>query len=332
MFFCRFGTVVAVLTISLAAAPAQEIPKTPQKASSGKTDSKAGEESLPQGVMARVNGQDITVEDYTAYLFATLGKSRLKEYIDRLLIEDEGKRLGVTITPEEVEGQLNAEIEARVRAIYQNSMDKFTESLTRQGLSLDEYKAKRRQDIAYRILEDKCILKNRKVTDEDIQAAFKRSYGDEGIQYELRHILVSTRPMKEPGKPLMQPRSEASAKDRAEKILSELQGGAEFVQLVTEYSDDRLTRQNGGRIPYYRKGYRGKDFDEAVSRLSEENSTSPVVKTPYGYEIIKLISKKKTRLEDKREEIEKFLKTRPPTAKERNEFMKALWKKAKVEY
>ncbi len=316
--------------------PAEEAAKaeSPQKGAPPPEPSKtpgSEEESLPPGVMARVDGRDLTVQDYTAYLFATLGKSKLEEYINRILLEDEGKRLKIDINPQEVEERLTAEIETRARAIYKNNMDQFVESLARQGMSLEEYKAKKRQDIAYRILEEKCILKARKVTEGEIKVAFEKAYGENGIQCDIRHILISTRPVKEPGKPVSPARTDQEARARAENVLKEIQGGADFAQLAKEYSQDRLTRQSGGRIPYYRKGYRGSEFDAAVSRLSEENPTSGIVKSPHGYEIIQLISREITRLEDKREEIKRLLETRPPTAKERTEFLKNLWEKAKVE-
>ena len=42
---------------------------------------------LAPGIVARVNGRDISVEEYASYLFATLGRSKLDQYVDRLLIE-----------------------------------------------------------------------------------------------------------------------------------------------------------------------------------------------------------------------------------------------------
>jgi parvulin-like peptidyl-prolyl isomerase len=284
--------------------------------------------SLPAGVLARVNGRDITVQDYTTYLFASLGRSKLREFIDRLLLEEEGRRLDLMPSPEEVEERVNTQIESTVRTLYKNSLDKFIENLGRMGLSLEDHKAKLRQDMAYRILEEKSILKTRQVSDEDIKSQFVKMYGDGGVQFDLRHILIRPRPQA-PGEKKAG-FSDAEAKERAEKVMKELLGGAEFTALVKAYSDDVLSKPLDGRIQY-QKNYRGKEFDDAVSRLTPENPTSAIVRTPFGYEIIQLVSKKAVKLEDKRDEIVSYLKTRPPTVKERDDFIKGLREKAKVE-
>ena len=57
----------------------------------------APSEPLPPGVIARVNGKDLTLQDYLGYLYASFGKSRLEELIDRLLVEEEAKNLGIAL-------------------------------------------------------------------------------------------------------------------------------------------------------------------------------------------------------------------------------------------
>jgi parvulin-like peptidyl-prolyl isomerase len=291
----------------------------------------AKEGGLPPGVVARVNGKEITAQDYTAYLFATLGKSKLREFIDRLLMEEEGNRLKITVTPEEVEDRVNAQVETTLRGLYQNNMERFTERLSQKGLTLEEHKGQLRQETAYRLLEEKIILSNRKITEEDIQARFEQTYGPGGVQYELRHILVSTRPRAQsPGEARPQI-TDQEARAKAEKVLKEIQAGADFVQLVKAYSDDDLTRQNDGRIPQYRRRYYGQEFDEAVSRLTEENRLSGVVHSTRGYHLIQLLSRKTTKLEEHKEEIVNFLKNQPPTFKEKRDFIQSLREKAKIE-
>ncbi len=295
--------------------------------------SPSGSSSLPPGVIARLNGRDITAQDYTAYLFASLGKSKVREFIDRLLLEEEGKRLEVNVSPEEVEERVDNQVNSSLKALYQGNMEKFLESLSKRGLTLDEHKQKLRQDTAYKLLEEKCILKTRSVTDDDVKTRFEQTYGAGGIQFEIRHILFSTRrKATSGGADSKSPAAlEQEAREKAEKVLKELQGGADFIQMVRTYSEDDLTRNNDGRIPQYRKGYRGQDFHEAVVRLTEESRLSGLVRSPQGFHIIQLIDRKVTRLEDKREELSTVLKQQQPTAGERNTLLKRLREKAKIE-
>ncbi len=296
--------------------------------------SPSGISSLAPGVVARLNGREITVQDYTAYLFASLGKSKVREFIDRLLLEEEGKRLEVNVSPEEVEDRVNNQVNSSLKALYQGNMEKFLDSLSKRGMTLDEHKQKLRQDTAYKLLEEKCILKTRSVTEDDVKARFEQTYGAGGVQFEIRHILFSTRRKATSGGPAdtKSPAAvEQEAREKAEKVLKELQGGADFIQMVRTYSEDDLTRNNDGRIPQYRKGYRGQEFHEAVIRLTEESRVSGVVRSPQGFHIVQLIDRKVTRIEDKREELLTVLKQQQPTAGERNALLKGLRDKAKIE-
>jgi foldase protein PrsA len=293
------------------------------------------ESNLPPGVLARVNGNEVTVDDYVKYLFASTGRSKLREYIDRLLLEEEARRAQIQPpTPEEVEEKVNALIESSMRTLYQNSQEKYAESLARQGLTPDDRKAKLRQDNAYRMLEERTIVKTRQITEEDILKEFERVYGKGGVQYELRHIFFSisrARLQNNSGDSKRLQDADQEARDKAEKVLKEIQGGADFGQMAKTHSNDELTRGNEGRIPVYQRGYRGPDFDDAVARLTEQQPLSGVVKIPQGYEIIQLLSRKVVLLADKREEIVNQLKTKTPTPAERNAFIKGLREKAKIE-
>jgi len=80
------------------------------------------------------------------------------------------------------------------------------------------------------------------------------------------------------------------AKKKAEEVLSLLQSGDKtFEELVTEYSDD-TTASTGGDLGYFGRGQMVSEFEEAAFAL-EEGKTSGIVKTQYGYHIIKLIEK-----------------------------------------
>ena len=285
------------------------------------------EAGLPEGVLARVNGRDVTVEEYAAYLLASIGKSKLDEYVDRLLIQAEAEELDIEITPQRVEELLSERIERTIEALHQGDRELFIASLEKRSTSLEDYQAQLRQEIYYDALREGIILSRRTVTDEDVRREFERVYGEDGTQLVLRHVLVATRagPIDGEG------RSETEAKERAETILKEIQGGLRFEEAVAKYSDDNYRKRNGGLIPHYREGLFGKDFHEAVSALTMENPVSGVIASPRGYHIAKLVERRTTRFEDVAKELREALEKRPPTPRERHELITALRAKATIE-
>lgn len=81
---------------------------------------------------------------------------------------------------------------------------------------------------------------------------------------------------------------EAAAKQKAEDILAQLQAGENFAELAKQYSADTFSGENGGDLDWFEKGNMDPSFDDAVFALSLENNLSSVVRTDFGFHIIKL--------------------------------------------
>jgi parvulin-like peptidyl-prolyl isomerase len=279
------------------------------------------------------------VDEYASYLLASLGRSKLDEYIDRLLVEEEARRLEITVPAEAVEASVAERIDRIVKSVYKGQEEAYLANLARRRSSLEEEKAKLRQERYYDLLRDEVILKTRQVTEADIQRKFEEVYGEGGVRFTLRHILVAARPAGgqiapregEEGARAGGPRTRADARARAETALKELQAGGDFAQAVKQYSDDPLTKKNDGRIPVYRKEYLGEDFHRAVTQLTPESPLSGIVESPRGFHLIQLVERKVTRLEDVRAELEKAVKEAPPTPRERLDLVEKLRSGAKIE-
>ncbi len=285
-----------------------------------------GEAPLPQGVIARVDGQDLTVEAYKDYLFRLVGKDRLQHFIDEMLVEKKAKELGVAVTAEETAQKVDEELQRQVEGFFKGDVGKFKEQLTQRGMSVDDYKAQRAPAMRNELLLERCVVQSRKVDDQKIQERFELDYGKGGITYELRHILISTR---QQGK-APDSESEAAARSKAERILRELKDNADFGEMVNLYSDDTYTKKSGGRIPKYRADMYGPEFDTAVAGLTEQSSISGIVKSTRGFHIVQLLDKKVTALDSVKEELRKLLVAEKPSAKERYEYIEALRKAAAI--
>ena len=98
----------------------------------------------------------------------------------------------------------------------------------------------------------------------------------------VEHILIDTKT-----------RSDADAQTLAQDIRQRAQAAPDtFEALVQQYSDDPSKVENHGKLPDAAnpKIYDG-DFVAAVVKLHQPGEISPVVKTSYGYHIIKLLTR-----------------------------------------
>ncbi len=81
------------------------------------------------------------------------------------------------------------------------------------------------------------------------------------------------------------------AEKEAKEILNKvLQPGADFAQYAKEYSDDQPTAENGGDLGFVKRGMLVPEFEEVIfDKISEPGIYNQIVKTDFGYHIIKKI-------------------------------------------
>ncbi len=84
------------------------------------------------------------------------------------------------------------------------------------------------------------------------------------------------------------PEDDEKAKERIEEIEKELKGGADFATLAREYSQDSASAEKGGDLEFFTYYEMVPSFSEAVFFLEEAGDVSEIVKTPFGYHLIKL--------------------------------------------
>jgi len=118
------------------------------------------------------------------------------------------------------------------------------------------------------------------------QADLERAYTDNIAQYQTpeqiraSHILLKT-----------EGKDDAAVKARAEALLKQARSGADFADLAKKNSEDEGSAQKGGDLDFFGRGRMVPEFDTAAFAL-KPGEISDLVKTQYGYHIIKLVDKK----------------------------------------
>jgi hypothetical protein len=99
------------------------------------------------------------------------------------------------------------------------------------------------------------------------------------LKYQLLQAAVST-------KITNNPTIDAQAKAEAEDVLKQIQAGGDFATLAKKYSQDS-SAANGGDIGFISKGQTGDTALETAAFGQAAGQVSGVVKTQYGYVIVK---------------------------------------------
>ena len=122
------------------------------------------------------------------------------------------------------------------------------------------------------------------VTDAEIQQYYNQHLKDYQVddQVKVRHILIKVDPN--------DPKSDATAKAKAQGILDQLHHGADFAELAKKNSDDPGSKEQGGELGFLKRGATVPEFDKAAFSL-QPGQTSGLVKSKYGYHIIQVEEK-----------------------------------------
>jgi peptidyl-prolyl cis-trans isomerase C len=157
-----------------------------------------------------------------------------------------------------------------VRGMIQEEIllqDAATERLDQEAAVKAKLEQARRQVLIEELLQRKVVAQSQ-VTDEEARKMYednKPLFSTETMR--VSHILVKT-------------------EAEAEAILKELQAGKDFAELAKATSQDTGSAEKGGDLGELRRGQSVQEFEDGAFRL-KEGELSPVIKTQYGYHILK---------------------------------------------
>ncbi|SDH06167.1 peptidyl-prolyl cis-trans isomerase D [Vibrio xiamenensis] len=137
----------------------------------------------------------------------------------------------------------------------------------------DNYARPEQMKVAYVELSADALKKNVSVTDADAKAyydAHQDKYST-AEQRKISHILVK-----------------GDDEAKAQAILDELNAGANFADLAKQKSEDVGSAENGGSLGWIERDVMDPAFEKAAFALKNVGDMSGLVKSNFGYHIIKL--------------------------------------------
>ncbi|HIP76403.1 MAG TPA: peptidylprolyl isomerase, partial [Psychromonas hadalis] len=143
------------------------------------------------------------------------------------------------------------------------------------------FKTAEQVSVDYVLLDSEQLAKDIKITDKDIEEFYDHNSSDfkRAERRQVAHILIQG--------------NSSEAKEKAQAILTEVQNGADFATLAKEKSDDTFSAKKNGMLDWMEKGVMDPAFDKAAFALTKANPISELVKSKFGYHIIKLVAVKK---------------------------------------
>ncbi|MBI4456383.1 MAG: peptidylprolyl isomerase [Acidobacteria bacterium] len=129
------------------------------------------------------------------------------------------------------------------------------------------------------------------ISEDELKRRFQANPGEEEVR--ASHILLK----------VDDPAKEPEVKQKAEKVLKEARAGADFAKLAEKYSEDISGKGSGGDLGYFTRGRMVPEFEKVAFSLPA-GQISDLVKTQYGYHIIKVTDKRVPSFESKRPILE----------------------------
>jgi len=188
--------------------------------------------------------------------------------------------------------------EAELQAFYDRNKQAYVNSIPEK------------RQLKYVVLDNARMLAQTQVTQQELQDY----YGKQREQYRVpeqvnvRHILIKTPLQGTDGK--VDPKAIEAAQAKALDVLKQVKAGGNFADLAKKYSDDPGSAKEGGGLGWIGKGRTVPEFEKAAFSLPK-GGTSDLVKSSYGYHIIRVDDKQDAHLkplDEVKAQIEPILK------------------------
>lgn len=167
-----------------------------------------------------------------------------------------------------------------------------------------------KRQIKYVVIETGKTAAATTVTDQDLQSYYDQHRDEFRVpeQVKVTHILIKT-PLPTPGAKEDE-KAIADARAKAEYVLKQVKAGGDFAKLAEKYSDDPGSAKSGGELGWIGRGRTVPEFEKAAFSLGK-GQTSDLIKSSYGFHIIRVEDKQEAHLKSLAEvknEIEEKVK------------------------
>lgn len=173
------------------------------------------------------------------------------------------------IKPEDLESKVTVD-EAEIKAAYEKNKG--------------NYQVPEKRVVRYGLIDVTRLRQDVQISDDELKAQYQQDIQQYQVpnRVHVQHVLLMT-----VGK------TDAEVEEirkKAEEVLKQARSGAKFDELAKKYSEDPGTKDKGGDLGWIVQGQTVPEFQSAAFTL-EKGKISDLVKTQYGFHIIKVLDK-----------------------------------------
>ncbi len=211
-----------------------------------------------------------------------LSRQVLEKLIEEKLIDQEVKKSGIKISSKDVEATVE-EVKGR-NTITQEDLER---ALAVEGLTLETYK----KQIEKTLQRQKLIHWSVKVEEKAGEKEVREFYQKNISRYRTNETY-------RPGQILFVIPKEAAPEEireirkKCQKVLEKIKKGEDFGEMAVLYSEDASNKDHGD-LGYFKKGELLPVFEKEALRL-KVGEVSGIIRTEFGFHIIKLLDRKGT--------------------------------------
>ncbi len=207
-----------------------------------------------------------------------------EQVLERLIVESLqlqiASRNGVRISDDELNQALRG-----IAAQNQLTLEQFQVAIAQDGLSWPEMREQVRREIAISRVQQGIMRRRIAITDQEIRNFLASELGETitADEYRIAHILLANPDNARPD-------DVRATRDKAERLVQDIAGGADFQSLAIEHSAGQ-NALNGGDMGWRKPAQLPSMFSDTVQSMKVGDVAGPI-RSGRGYHLIKLLEKR----------------------------------------
>jgi peptidyl-prolyl cis-trans isomerase SurA len=215
-----------------------------------------------------------------------LARSTMDQMVEDAIIVEAARREKLIVADDEVKQRVDEQIQSLMQR-FGGSVTQFNQALAASGMTEAQYRRVLEGQVRDELLVQQYLQKELQgraqpvISEDQLRAALaenKAALGTRPAQVSFQQVMIEPQPSDS---------ANAAALKTARDVLEQLVKGGDFSVLAKRYSDDPGTKEQGGSLGWFKQGRMVKPFEDAVFSM-RPGQTSGIVKTEFGYHIIRL--------------------------------------------